>query len=196
MIRIVGIGPGNVKYMTFEAVNIIKNSKCIVAFERAASDAAKLNDKIIEVNRLCEVEETIEKNKDVDILASGDPCFFGITDYLTRNKICIDEIVPGLSSFQYMMCKLKKSWQGAELISLHGRNADIQNMVLNKNVYVFLTDKTNTPSYISKKLYGIGVKGKIYAGFNLSYEDEIIIEKNIGDDIFNVSKLSVVVIEI
>ncbi|WP_066022885.1 MULTISPECIES: precorrin-6y C5,15-methyltransferase (decarboxylating) subunit CbiE [Clostridium] len=196
MIRIIGIGPGNVKYMTFEAVNIIKNSKCIVAFERAASDAAKLNDKIISVNRLCEVEEAIEKNKDVDILASGDPCFFGITDYLTRKKICIDEIVPGLSSFQYMMCKLKKSWQGAELISLHGKNADIQNMVLNKNVYVFLTDKTNTPSYISKKLYSIGVKGRIYSGFNLSYEDEIIIEKNIGDDIFNVSKLSVVVIEI
>ncbi|WP_278279618.1 hypothetical protein [Clostridium sp. DMHC 10] len=39
------------------------------------------------------------------------------------------------------------------------------------------------------------MRGKIYAGFNLSYDDEKIIIRSIGDEIEDVSKLSVVVVE-
>jgi cobalt-precorrin-7 (C5)-methyltransferase len=41
----------------------------------------------------------------------------------------------------------------------------------------------------------MGVKGKLYTGFNLSYEDELIVEKGIGADIDDISALAVVVIE-
>ena len=41
----------------------------------------------------------------------------------------------------------------------------------------------------------MGIKGGIYAGFNLSYEDERIIKAEIGKRIEDISPLAVVVIE-
>lgn len=53
----------------------------------------------------------------------------------------------------------------------------------------------NTPSTISRDLYNLGIRGTIYAGFNLSYESEIIIKTQIGNEIEAISSLAVVVIE-
>ena len=39
------------------------------------------------------------------------------------------------------------------------------------------------------------MKGRMYVGFNLSYDDEKIIRANIGDEIEDYSSLGVVVIE-
>lgn len=103
-------------------------------------------------------------------------------------------IMPGISSFQYMMVKLGLSWQGANLISLHGRNEALESVKKHK-LSIILTDSKNTPSTISKEIYNLGIRGKIYAGFNLSYENEKIIKANIGDKIEDISSLAVVVIE-
>ena len=53
----------------------------------------------------------ITKNieKDIAIIASGDPCFYGIANYIKNNFKGEIEIVPGISSFQYLMCKLQKA---------------------------------------------------------------------------------------
>jgi cobalt-precorrin-7 (C5)-methyltransferase len=58
-----------------------------------------------------------------------------------------------------------------------------------------LTDSKYTPNYISHYLYDLGFRGKIFAGFNLSYEDELIVEKEVGADIEDISTLALVVIE-
>lgn len=138
--------------------------------------------------------EFINKNKDVLILASGDPCFYGIIEYLKKNNISIEKIMPGISSFQYMMTKLGLSWQGANLMSLHGRNENLES-IREYKLSIILTDSENTPSHISNEINKLGIRGKIYAGFNLSYEDEIIIKANIGDKIEDISSLAVVVVE-
>ena len=92
------------------------------------------------------------------------------------------------------MAKLKKSWHPAKLVSLHGRDEDFEQIVKHPLSVVF-TDKKNTPRRISKRLQKSGVKGKIYIGYNLSYEDERIILKNIGDDIEEYGSVSVVIVE-
>src|SRR5699024_9379497 len=99
-----------------------------------------------------------------------------------------------LSSFQYMMSKLNKSWHKAVFLSLHGREADLAK-VQDKPLSIILTDNHNTPSSISERLGELGIKGKIYAGYDLSYEDELIIEKSIGEKIVDISSLAVVVVE-
>lgn len=141
-----------------------------------------------------EIIQLINKNENILILASGDPCFYGIVEYLKKKNIPIKRIMPGLSSFQYMMAKLGISWQGGNLISLHGRTEGLET-VKNHKLSIILTDKKNTPSVISNKLYKLEIKGFMYVGFNLSYEDEKIIKVNIGDEIQNISPLAVVVIE-
>lgn len=194
MIRVIGMGPGNIKFMTQDAIDKIKQSSLVLAFGRISKTAELLGKDVITIKRVDDVLEYIDENKDIAILASGDPCFYGILEYLKNREILVDEVTPGLSSFQYMMSKLKKSWHNANFVSLHGRDDEIDSIVESR-LSVILTDNKNTPNLISKAFYSRGVRGKIYAGFNLSYDDECIIEKNVGEQIEELGSLAVVVIE-
>lgn len=194
MITIAGIGPGDPKYLTCEVKESIEKAECVLAFGRVAESLNSIRNDYIVVHSVDEVLNYSHEYRDILILASGDPCFYGILDFLKRKNVIIDKVLPGISSFQYMMGKLKKSWNGASFLSLHGREEELSSTKDN-SLTVVLTDKTNTPSTISKRLYDLGMRGKIYVGFNLSYEDEEILTKNIGDKIDDLSSLAVVVIE-
>jgi len=177
-----------------EAVDRIKAADRVIAFGRIAKTAAELRADIHIADKVEKVADMLEAEADNVILASGDPCFYGILDFLVNKGIRIDEVVPGVSSMQYMMAKLKKSWQDSVLASFHGREADLMN-VRSRRTAVILADSSHSPGYISRLLRTEGMKGRIYAGFNLSYEDELIIEKEIGEDIESISNLALVVIE-
>lgn len=194
MLVVAGVGPGNPKYLTFEVREKIEKAEYILAFGRVANSLKGIREDIIEVNKVEEIVKYIDNEKDLLLLASGDPNFFGIVDFLKKKGLPIKEVLPGLSSFQYMMAKLQKPWQNAKFLSLHGRNEGLDNIKLNK-LTILLIDKDNTPNKISRELDKLNIKGKIYAGFNLSYDDEIIIVKNIGEEIDDISPLGVVVIE-
>ncbi len=194
MIRLVGMGPGSFKHITVEAVERIKAADIVIAFGRIAKTAKEIRADIQVVNRVDQVPALLDAKLDTVILASGDPCFYGILDFLQKQGLDIDEVVPGLSSIQYMMAKLKKSWHDAALLSFHGREADIQCIKKHKTA-VILADGKHTPGYISTYLRDNGLKGKIHAGFNLSYDDELIVEKRIGEEIEDISTLALVVIE-
>ena len=194
MIRVIGAGPGDIRYLTQEALGIISSSPCLVAFGRISKAIEKIGAKVIAVQKVEEIMNLIKEHDDLDILASGDPCFFGVVEYLKKKGITIDQVIPGLSSFQYMMCKLKKDWHDACFISLHGRKGSLDR-VRHSGISVILTDQEHTPGYISKKLHQMGITGCIYAGFDLSYPEEKIVVRRIGEDIENHSSLSVVVVE-
>ncbi|MGV8981108.1 precorrin-6y C5,15-methyltransferase (decarboxylating) subunit CbiE [Clostridium sp.] len=194
MIKIVGMGPGNINYLTMEAINTIKFADKVIAFGRIAGTAKIIVNDVIEVNKVQEIIENLDDKVTTVVLASGDPCYFGIIDYLIKKGVVVGEVIPGISSFQYMMTKLKKSWQDALLISLHGRDESLQKVIKSK-LSVILTDSKNNPNFISKQLCTLGVVGKIYTGYNLSYDDEIILCNNIGDEIEIAGNISVVVIE-
>jgi cobalt-precorrin-7 (C5)-methyltransferase len=194
MIRLVGMGPGSFKHITVEAIERIKAADKVIAFGRIAKTALAVRTDIQVVSRVEDVIGMLEAGADTAVLASGDPCFYGILDFLQKRGVNIDEVVPGLSSIQYMMAKLKKSWQDAALLSLHGRKVDIQSIKERKTV-VILTDSKHTPNYISCCLKDHGMKGRMFVGFNLSYEDELIEEKRIGEEIEDISTLALVVIE-
>lgn len=194
MLTVAGVGPGNPKYLTIDVKDRIEKAEIVIAFGRVGHSISSIRDDYIEVNRVDSIIEILNEDKDTLLLASGDPNFFGIVEYLKRKDIQVDSVLPGLSSFQYLMCKLQKSWQGAKFVSLHGREHDLRD-VLNHKRIIMLIDKINTPDYISKELDKLGMRGTIYAGFNLSYDDEKIIKANIGDKIEDYSSLGVVVIE-
>ncbi|OGO78207.1 MAG: precorrin-6y C5,15-methyltransferase (decarboxylating) subunit CbiE [Clostridiales bacterium GWB2_37_7] len=194
MIRLVGLGPGGTKHITLEAVEIIKRADVVIAFARIAKTALQIRAEVKTIDRVDQIVDMLNADREIAILASGDPCFYGILDFLQRNGIAIDQVVPGISSIQYMMARLKKSWHSAALLSFHGRECSIEEL-RNSKTSIVLTDSSYTPNYISRLLSNMGVKGKIFVGYNLSYEDELIIEKQIGADIDDYSALAVVVIE-
>ena len=194
MIRVIGAGPGDIRYLTQEALRVITSSPCLVAFGRISKAIETIGAKVIAVQKVEDVIKLIKEHDDIDILASGDPCFFGVVEYLKKKGITVGEVIPGLSSFQYLMCKLKKDWHDACFISLHGRKGSLER-VRHCRISVILTDREHTPGYISKKLHQMGITGCIYAGFDLSYPEEKIVVRRIGEDIENHSSLSVVVVE-
>ncbi|MCR2043855.1 precorrin-6y C5,15-methyltransferase (decarboxylating) subunit CbiE [Anaerosalibacter massiliensis] len=194
MITVAGIGPGNPKLITEEVKEAIIDAESVIAFGRVSESLKDLRKDYIKVKSVNEILNILSEKENVLILASGDPCFYGILEYLKKKDVNIDNVLPGISSFQYMMGRLKKSWNRASFLSLHGRYNKLEN-VNNSPLTIILTDKNNTPSKISKSLHKLGLKGKIYAGFNLSYSDEKIVLVNIGDDIEDISSLAVVVVE-
>lgn len=194
MNRLVGMGPGSMRHVTVEAIERIRSADRVIAFGRIAETAAMIRQDVTVIDKVDKLPWILEPERENVILASGDPCFYGILDFLMKQGITIGEVVPGLSSMQYMMARLKKSWHGAALVSFHGREADIGRIKSCREA-VILADSSHTPGYISSFLWGNGIRGEIYAGFNLSYENEQIVEKRIGEEIEAISTLALVVIE-
>jgi cobalt-precorrin-7 (C5)-methyltransferase len=194
MLIVAGLGPGSLEYTTDIVLKEIKTAKNILAFGRVGESIKSLREDYVVVNRVDQIVEFIDTKEDVLVLASGDPLFFGIVDYLKKKDIKVDLILPGLSSFQYMMSKLQMSWHEASFVSFHGRELDFSSFKENKLI-IALVDKKNNPDFISQELYKIGIRGNMHIGFNLSYMDEKICKIRIGDNVDMYSNLAVVVIE-
>lgn len=137
-----------------------------------------IDNKKIYINKLIDINEYIcdEKNRSmiISIVASGDPTFYGITNYIKSKATLEFQVIPGISSFQYLTCKLNMSWNNAYLGSLHGRKEDFLTVVNNHDLSIWLTDKENNPAILCEILHKEKVRCKVVIGENLSYEDEII----------------------
>ncbi|MBV7275252.1 precorrin-6y C5,15-methyltransferase (decarboxylating) subunit CbiE [Clostridiaceae bacterium UIB06] len=176
-VYIVGIGPGSKDYIMPKAVDTMRICDVVVGFKRAMESLDFIDGNKIVVNKIAEVIDIINSDKyeSISIAASGDPLFYGITDYLKKNYGGDIEVIPGLSSFQYMMAKLGKSWQGSFLGSLHGREQNFYELVRENRISIWLTDSKHSPSYMCSLLKEKDIEANIYVGQNLSYEDEKII---------------------
>ena len=195
MIYVVGIGPGNPKYLTNIAEDIIFKSDYVLSYKRVKETIEPMA-KIIEIDSLKEITDFLNEhmNEDVDIsvLASGDPSFFGIGEYLSkRYKI---KTIPGISCVSYMAGYENISLNDVASISFHGRELN-KDLISNDKLMIY-TDSKNNPDSISKWLYGEGYRGKIVVGFNLSYDDEAVDRYEIGDDIEIKSDLNLMYVEI
>lgn len=175
MINVAGVGPGNINLITLEVIEKIKTSKKVLAFKRVKESLSDIREDIIEIKTLSQVDEYVDD--DALVLASGDPMFYGITEYIKKLGI-LGEVYTGISSIQYMAAKIKMSWHDMNLVSVHGREYDLSKI---NSSTIFLTDKIMTPNKISEELFKLGKNGEVIAGYNLSYDDELIERFKIGE---------------
>lgn len=195
MIYVVGIGPGNPKYLTNIAEDIIFKSDYVLSYKRVKETIEPMA-KIIEIESLKEITDFLNEHMgedvDISVLASGDPSFFGIGEYLSkRYKV---KTIPGISCVSYMAGYENISLNDVTSISFHGRELN-KDLISNDKLMIY-TDSKNNPDSISKWLYGEGYRGKIVVGFNLSYDDEAVDIYEIGDDIEIKSDLNLMYVEI
>lgn len=195
MIYVVGIGPGHRDYMLSKAVNIMKKCDFIIGFKRAVDslyfidvpkkymkklsdlDEYISEDKIEKLEFCSNKVENKESNKscgNVAIIASGDPTFYGITNYIKNRTQKEIEVIPGISSFQYLTSKIKLPWSNAYLGSLHGKKDEFIDKVQEHEISIWLTDKENNPASLCRILCEKNIECSVVIGENLSYDDEVI----------------------
>ncbi len=97
----------------------------------------------------------------VVILASGDPLYFGIGDWLGRHLPATALVFhPNLSSVQAAFARLGLPWQDAKVVSLHGRPlTGLFGRLRGGRRYALLTDPVNHPAAIAAALCDWGQGG-------------------------------------
>lgn len=164
MIYVIGLGVGDIHSLSLEAAQAIRQSSVIIASARQIECVTALlqeQQKIINypspfATLADDLTELTQQNleDDVCVLASGDPLFYGVGDFLLR-YFPADQITfySNISSIQLAFARIKKPWQQAKVISLHGR--PLRSLIphlANQQLYALLTDKHSQPQQIAELL--------------------------------------------
>lgn len=182
VVKIVGIGPGDKRYISPIARGLIDTAEVVVGGRRQLDSLAAPHQEQFAVGAdlpaVLEFIESRRRHKQVVVLASGDPGLFSIAAYLAQHMHRDSlEIIPGISSIQLMFARLKMPWQEVRILSLHGREEnDLSRQFEHKGITALLTGGEWTPRSIATFLTARGLPDyKVAIGQDLSYPEEKII---------------------
>lgn len=151
-IYIVGFPASGINGVSKETKDILEDCDLIFASKRfynILADYEKIKNKLIQFpESLGELPDKISRfsNKKICVLATGDPDFYGITNFLNeRFPDKIEKVIPSVSIMQEAFARLKKSWEDAGFLSIHGRNKSklLPFLLKNKKGFVFTSDSTD-----------------------------------------------------
>ena len=189
-INVVGLGPGNIKYLSTTGIDCVKEAEIIVGSTRQLSDLKTIISEKQEIYILGKLNELITYLKEnverkITIIVSGDTGYYSLVPYLSKNlSKDILNIIPNISSYQYLFSKIGENWQNFRLASVHGREFDYVKNIDDEDIagLVLLTDDIQNPYEVSKNLYNSGVRNlTVIVGENLSYDNEKITILEIED---------------
>ena len=189
-INVVGLGPGNIKYLSTVGIDCVKEAEIIVGSTRQLSDLKTIiseKQEIYILGKLSELIAYLKENikKKITIIVSGDTGYYSLVPYLSKNlSKDILNIIPNISSYQYLFSKIGENWQNFRLASVHGREFDYIKNIDDEDIagLVLLTDDIQNPYEVSKNLYNSGVRNlTVIVGENLSYDNEKITILEIED---------------
>lgn len=187
-ISIIGMGPGPEDYLLPLGRKRIDQADIIAGAPRYVTNYTNTRKEIVTIetgwNEAIAYFREISENKKVALLVSGDPCLYSFTAAIQREMPSVNiEIIPGISSFQYLAAKCGISWNDGGVISFHGKkekNISAEQVRLLKLCsivpkIILFTDRTNNPKSIARFLTENGFGHfKAYIGCNLGDTDENI----------------------
>lgn len=179
-IYVLGMGPGSKDYILPITIDYIKESDVLIGGKRNLQYFEELNKEKIyigaDLEKIMLYTRTHRREKKIAFLLSGDTGFYSMLKAL-REEFSPEEmiVVPGISSFQYLMAKIGEPWQDAYVGSLHGRPFDLISALNSYEKIVLLTDGIYSPKWIANTLIENGFENKLMiVGENLSYQNERI----------------------
>ncbi|EEG78266.1 precorrin-6y C5,15-methyltransferase (decarboxylating) subunit CbiE [Dethiobacter alkaliphilus] len=155
-IMVLGIGPGGEDYILPVIRKKAAEADVLVGGRRAVDPFAHLGKELIPVTAdlqgLALKLGELAKTKKVAVLVSGDPGFHSLLAYLRRHFSATElEVLPGVSSVQVAFARLGVPWQGAMLLSAHGREGnDLLPSLMVAGKKAILTDGKWTPGRLAK----------------------------------------------
>lgn len=181
-INIIGMGPGNEKLLSKEAICALEGAELVIGAQRVVQIYPECTNKPCFFSyKAEEIIRNIKDNpeyKDIALLYSGDVGFFsgaqGIVELLKQEGEKFEtKIFPGISAPIYMMDKLGISWEDARLVSNHGRCTNMISLIRDNRKVCTLLGLEDTVSEICSKLLYYGLPHvNVIVGERLSYEDE------------------------
>ena len=179
-----GIGMGNTDGMTREAYHAFEEAEVIFGAERMLENLPGKGIKVPYYRADDIISYLIEHPQYTKVAAafSGDSGFYSgarsmkkALEEANEKGILKSEttILPGISSVSALAARLGVSWNDAVLASIHGRRANVVNLVRkNTKVFLLLSGKNDFEMLVNKfREAGIN-HVKISAGYRLSYPEE------------------------
>lgn len=182
IVTVVGTGPGDPLYISPLACQAIEKAEVIVGAPRLLQQLAAPHQVQVPMDKdlpgLVELIEGKRCQQKIVVLVSGDTGVYSLADYLGKhmdNNVL--EFIPGISSIQVMLARLKRPWQEARILSMHGRNcADLAEVINNSPLTAILTGTPWTPQAIAQYLLQEGLPDlQLVLGQDLTYPWEKIV---------------------
>lgn len=154
----IGIGDNGPASLLPQYIAWINSSEVLVGGERHLDFFPDYTgEKVIIKGGLSRLVEKLQAEKrNVVILVSGDPLFYGLGGVLAK-KLPI-EIYPYASSVQLAFTKMQESWQDAYLTSIHGRSMKgLAQKIDGRKKIAILTDEENSPNALARYLKAYGM---------------------------------------
>lgn len=181
VIEIFGIGPGTPEWLPPAIEKEVAQCDLLLGGVRALELFPAFLGERFRVDRdltltIRTIRQALDMNKRVAILVSGDPGFYSLLPLVRRNfPQEMIRVFPGISSLQFAFARAGVPWQGAELMSVHGRS--IESLPLNVcNPLGILTGGDNTPQKIATYYSSYGFNPRISIGNALSYPEEVWVD--------------------
>ncbi len=202
-ILVLGVGPGAAEYVLPRVRELALTCQVLIGGRRNLELFPDFGGEKKEIGRdipelLTFMEKRLREGRRQGVLVSGDPGLFSLLPLLRRSfPPELLEVVPGISSLQYLFARIGIPWHDAAVISMHGRKVEELPRIVRDNAVVgIFTGGEDAPARICSLLLQEGIKDrKVYVGENLSYENEKIqcgsVENTCG---LRAGKLNVMVI--
>ena len=191
LMNIVGIGPGDKKYLTLNAIETIENSDVLVGSKRSLDLFEHVDAKFV-VLEPRDIPKTVKQavsylddGLKVSILSTGDPGFSGMLKTVQRlspkTKL---NVIPGISSVQLASAKVQIPWDTANLITIHGGKApteDLLDKIDNSKDNIILPNRhiSELAEYLID--HGFSPDHDITICEKLSYPDEQIVQVTLAE---------------
>jgi precorrin-6Y C5,15-methyltransferase (decarboxylating) len=158
-IHIAGLGVAEQAALSDEAKRALASVTCVIGSERQLATIepwVQPNHTLLVLPKLSQlhqvIEDLLEQDQSVMVLASGDPLFYGIGRWFSQRYDATELVFyPAVSSLQVACHRLGVSLQDVEVLSLHGRPAaKMLTRLRQHQPLLILTDQHSTPSALAK----------------------------------------------
>ena len=178
MLTVVGMGPAGQQWLTPAALAVINSASALVGARRHLAQFTDFDGETFtlgaDIPALLDWL-TARRDKQVVVLASGDPLLFGIGKRLVDHfGIAQVSVIPGISAVQYLCARAGVDMNDIWLTSSHGRQVDFDQLVRQTKV-AMVTDKLCGPREIAAGLVARGAGHRwMLIGENLAMDNERI----------------------
>lgn len=189
-LSIVGIGPGSADYFMPAARKKMMSVHTVIAARRILpmleEVCGETQTQFVAMGKIKETFEQIDtllrQDRDVALVVSGDPLMYSLYKTICNDEISQDwnmEIIPGIGSLQMLGAAFGETMEDAQIVSVHGRKKSAGSVALcvteNPKVF-FLCSKEQGPGWLSQIMLDYHLDHvTVYAGANLSYEDQMLV---------------------